>query len=295
MIDSSIVSDTPLPQHFERGETTMLSEGEAQEIARDDDEAVTLFLDVIATIQKRDSILALRTIDDVSGTPVRSLTDILLPRISLRGHNSSIRDCVHELVRLNSIIIISHMSDKLSPGTEAVDAAVETIQLIEAFKDERLITCLWMWLYYAFTAATYLFLHVVRRPLSSEATLHLALVSDVHEICTSFAPASPAARRIQLITESMDRVGFKLIKTASKKRALEHTDQQAQNEKRYRVDGDTRMGAGSSTVEPLQSSTEAEHLLDDFGGVDELPALPTDFTWEDWETWFRDSSTDFNF
>jgi len=52
-----------------------------------------------------------------------------------------------------------------------------------------------MWLYYAFTSAVGLFISVLADPLHKDATLHLAFISDVENICS------------QLAKHSLERVG----------------------------------------------------------------------------------------
>jgi hypothetical protein len=57
-----------------------------------------------------------------------------------------------------------------------------------------------MWLYYAFTSAVGLFISVLADPLHKDATLHLAFISDVENICSQLAKHSPGASRVMKVT-----------------------------------------------------------------------------------------------
>jgi hypothetical protein len=150
-----------------------------------------------------------------------------------------------------------------------------------------------MWLYYAFTAVALLFSHLLRRPLGPDAGLHLALISDIHGICANFAGASSAAMRIKIITKDMDSLGFKLIKSASKKRALESSDKGEEREKRSRIAETTRDGS-LATAEGPQTSAENSAGLEDIALPEGLLEPPADFIWEDWEAWFQEASSHFS-
>lgn len=147
-----------------------------------------------------------------------------------------------------------------------------------------------MWLYYAFTAVAVLFSHLLRQPLGPDATFHLALISDIHEICANFAAVSPAAMRIHDITKTMDIIGFKLIKSVSKKRALERGDNGEGREKRGRTEFETTHDGSFALAEELLKPAGNSTVFDDLASHEGLPQLPTDFNWEDWETWFHDTS-----
>ncbi len=160
-----------------------------------------------------------------------------------------------------------------------------------------------MWLYYAFTAVALLFSHLLRRPLGPDAAFHLALIADVHGICANFASASPAAMRIKIIAEDMDSLGFKLIKSASKKRALESGDPgEGEREKRSRIlhlpetthEGGLAAAAAAAAAEGLQSSALDSAGFEDMALPEGLLEPPADFIWEDWEAWFHDASSQFN-
>ena len=87
----------------------------------------------------------------------------------------------------------------------------------------------------------------------------------------------------------MDDLGFKLIKALSKKRAAEGDGESANSAKRTRAENAFTPAAGFESL--LGSSGIGSG--DDFGFADPVPEPPTNFVWEDWETWF-DASADFD-
>lgn len=321
MMDFSVAVNSSLPELFQAPETLLTNDTEIMEIKRNDEETVALFLDVISLIQRRDSILVCKENNSNPATPLRAtLADVFQPRPQHENQKSRVRRSVRELVRLNSTIVVDHKFHAPSASEEAISAAVKTIQLIEASQNEGLVMCLWyeptfnvfeytselrwlqntssdggrMWLYYAFTAVAVLFSHLLRRPLGPDAAFHLALISDIHEICSNFAAVSPAAMRIHDITKTMDIVGFKLIKSASKKRALERDDNGEGREKRGRTEFETTHDGSFAMAEEPQTSAGNTTVLDDLVSNEGLLELPADFNWEDWETWFQDTSSYFS-
>jgi hypothetical protein len=147
-----------------------------------------------------------------------------------------------------------------------------------------------MWVYYAFTATAVLFSAVVRQPLGSNATFYLALIFDIHGICVHLGPFSPAAHRIGVITQRMDDVGFKLIKSLSKKRAAEGDGKDGDSLKKSRAEsvyaGSSRSVADSELLPEIREAPSG----DDFGLTNVVVLEPpTNFVWEDWETWFNAS------
>lgn len=92
----------------------------------------------------------------------------------------------------------------------------------------------------------------------------------------------------------MDDLGFKLIKALSKKRAAEGDGGSANSAKRTRAENAfTESGHPAGGFEPLLVASNVVGSGDDFGFADSVPELPTNFGWEDWETWF-DTSADFD-
>jgi hypothetical protein len=75
-----------------------------------------------------------------------------------------------------------------------------------------------MWLYYASSSAVVLFLDVIHNPLHPEATLNLALISDLEKLCTPLSSFSPGAKRVMDVSREMNKVAFDVIKAGARGR-----------------------------------------------------------------------------
>lgn len=144
MMDSSVAVNSSLPELFQATGTSLTNDAEVEEVKRNDEETVTLFLDVISFIQRRDSILACTENSSNPATPLQAtLANVFQPKPQHDNQKSRVRSSVRELVRLNSVIVIDHKFRAPSTSEEAISAAVKTIQLIDASQDEGLVMCLW--------------------------------------------------------------------------------------------------------------------------------------------------------
>jgi hypothetical protein len=90
----------------------------------------------------------------------------------------------------------------------------------------------------------------------------------------------------------MDDVGFKLIKTLSKKRAAEGDGKDGELSKKSKAEsvpaGISRSAADSESLPEIREAPSG----DDFGLTNAVMP-PANFVWEDWETWF-DASVNFD-
>lgn len=68
-----------------------------------------------------------------------------------------------------------------------------------------------MWLYHAFSSAVVLFLDLIQNPLHPEATLNLALISDLENLCTPLSSFSPGAKHVIDVSREMNKVAFDII------------------------------------------------------------------------------------
>ena len=134
-----------------------------------------------------------------------------------------------------------------------------------------------MWLYYAFTSAVGLFISVLADPLHKDATLHLALISDVENICSQLANHSPGARRVMEVTREMEKVGFQIIKSSAKRKASEELHRS--RGKSVRVEG----SSDESNKEHVSESAVDSTTPEGFGEDDPLLAMPVDFSWDHWD------------
>ena len=148
-----------------------------------------------------------------------------------------------------------------------------------------------MWLYYTFSAAVVLFLDVIHNPLSTDATLNLALISDLENLCSTLAQASPGARRVMEVSREMNNAAFEVMKAKAKRKAQDDLDDE--NAARGRVrqrrvkapdviaaeTGSNEGNAGPGSSGPL-SAREGGQLLN---------AFPATFSWDDWDQWLNET------
>jgi hypothetical protein len=76
-----------------------------------------------------------------------------------------------------------------------------------------------MWLYYASSSAVVLFLDVIHNPPHPEATLNLALISDLEKLCTPLSSFSPGAKRVMDVSREMSKVAFDVTNARAKRKA----------------------------------------------------------------------------
>ena len=81
--------------------------------------------------------------------------------------------------------------------------------------------CVWMCLYYAFTAAIVIFLHCIANPLHADTALNLVASSDLENICQGLADVSDSAKRIGDVARGMREVVFRLVKERGRKRGMD--------------------------------------------------------------------------
>ena len=142
--------------------------------------------------------------------------------------------------------------------------------------------CVWMWLYYAFTAATVLFLHCIANPSHPDTALNIACISDLETICEGLKGQSEGAKRIMDVARGMREVVFGLVKKGGRKRGVEVGDE-GEGEGRVKVrrveGGEGLMGEG---VVAMQAQGDV-----DAGVVTEgiLEGLPEGFSWDEWDRW----------
>ena len=138
-----------------------------------------------------------------------------------------------------------------------------------------------MWLYYAFTSAVGLFISVLSDPLHKDATLHLAFISDVENICSQLAKHSPGASRVMKVTREMEKVGFQIMKSSAKRKASEELHKS--KGKSVRVEGPNEESNEEHVLESaVDSTTEVG-----YGEEDPWSAMPVDFSWDHWDQYLE--------
>jgi hypothetical protein len=134
-----------------------------------------------------------------------------------------------------------------------------------------------MWLYYAFTSAVGLFISVLADPLHKDATLHLAFISDIENICKQLAEHSPGASRVMEVTREMGKVGFQIMKSSAKRKASEEL--QRSKGKSVRVENSREKSDKEHVSEPVVDSSAQVGFEEE----DPWSALPVDFSWDHWD------------
>jgi hypothetical protein len=141
-----------------------------------------------------------------------------------------------------------------------------------------------------------LFLDMIHNPLRSEATLNLALISDLENICTPLSPFSQGAKHVMNVCREMNKVAFDVIKARAKRKAqddLENVNVRQSRLKQRRTEdplGSIQGGQGDGPgIEAGESNARS-------GGVhargDDHPFLPipANFSWDDWDQWLNDTA-----
>ncbi len=145
--------------------------------------------------------------------------------------------------------------------------------------------CVWMWLYYAFTAATVIFLHCIANPSHPDTALNIACIGGLETICEGLKGVSEGAKRIMNVARGMREVVFGLVKKGGRKRGLEVGDE-GFGEGRVKVrrveEGEGLMGEGA--VMQAQGDIDAGVATEEI-----LEGLPEGFAWDEWDRWLVDA------
>lgn len=102
--------------------------------------------------------------------------------------HSALRTYICDLAYQNTILVIStRPKTQASPPNPNSSAALystrATLAIITQFSRESQLLCVWVWLYYAFTDATVIFLHCIANPLHADIAPNHAAISDLENIC----------------------------------------------------------------------------------------------------------------
>ena len=269
-----------------------------------DEDAARFFREMIALCHRRDAILK----DLASHSPAQTPSTLFdLPphlKSSLEDPDSiepgpatamTLRRTISDLCHYNTLIVIDRLLHPTgSPGPESLLCSRITIESIVANQEHGMIMCLWMWLYYAFSAQTTLFLHILHHPLAEDVMLYLALLSDLERVTGKLA-FSEGALRVSAAAREMGNVGLEAVKRAAKKRAkgkrkgsaVAVSPEEQRETQRRRVDS----GEGTANGD-LRVPEVAERVGDQIGAAAEgWKEFPANFAWDDWDEWLNGGST----
>ena len=141
--------------------------------------------------------------------------------------------------------------------------------------------CVWMWLYYAFTAATVLFLHCIANPTHPDTALNIACIGDLETICEGLKEVSEGAKRIMNVARGMREVVFALVKKGGRKRGVELGDEglgEGRGKVRRIEEGEGSMGEGLAMQAQgdVNAGVASEEILE---------GPPEGFAWDEWDRW----------
>ena len=303
-------------------------------------EAVAFFNDMIDLTRLRDSILTstLPTLQSPTSTSALLLSTLrdetqgtFAPSSALS--TTSLRDSISDLAHYNAIQVIAvHLcppSSTLSSNSvrtrstglpaEATLSARATLQLILETRTRGTTMCLWMWLYYAFTASVVLFLGCVgdvERQRNSGGdgedgvVLDLALLDELAGLCEVLGGGgSEGAERVREIVQGMGRVGWEVVKRRARRRKRSGG---GESEGGGVAEGERskRLRSGTEGEVELEKVSLAESNVGSGGGEIEeaagagagagvegvldlnLENVPQNFEWEQWDQWLEDAPFD---
>ena len=250
--------------------------------------AVTFFRDIITLTRNRDNVLQTHH-DHLSTDTLTSLLDTILPASlpslqNIDPLNLSLRVSITTLAHSNALSILSFRLSPLNSLPPLCLASARTsLRIILDTHAAGTTMCLWMWLYYGFTAAVVLFVNVISHPKHEHVVLDLALLEDLRELCAKLKESEGAAR-VGSMSERMAEVGWGLVRRASRKRGVEEGEEQAKKAARTGnvvQDSLLREGANASALEDGQAEEESANQA--------LETAPQAFEWDQWVQWLDES------
>lgn len=153
-----------------------------------------------------------------------------------------------------------------------------------------------MWLYYASSSAVVLFLDVIHNPPHPEATLNLALISDLEKLCTTLSSFSPGAKRVMDVSRGMNNVAFDVTNARAKRKAqndLGNVSAGYNRLKQRRTEDPQSSTQGAESIGPSIKAGEGPSRSSGVHARGEdhpLNPFPANFSWDDWDQWLKDAA-----
>ena len=258
----------------------MISEADLNEIyGTNETDAVAYFIDMIELTYDRD--LLFQSLHDQT-QDISPVVDSLHNRLSQKAPlHSPLRTSIRDLAYHNTILVISSRPQPNSNSPSALLSARTTLDIITSASLEGELMCVWMWLYYAFTAATVIFLHCIANPSHPDTALNIACIGDLETIGEGLKGVSEGAKRIMNVARGMREVVFGLVKKGGRKRGVELGDEGVGEErvKVRRVDEEEGL-MGEGAAMQAQGDVDAGVAAEDI-----LEGLPEGFAWDEWDRW----------
>jgi hypothetical protein len=281
-----------LPEAFQPLEITLSEEENLNLVfGQNEESAITLFVDMINLVREKDAIINETTaqsmidLDNFLNSALGSRDETLLGSTA----DMNLRKSISVLAHNNAIQVIAfRLQPTLPPIRASLLSARTSLRIVFDTATSGLTMCLWMWVYYTFTAAVVVFLHTIAEPLHSDAVLDLALLSDLQELCRSMSSFSDGAMRIGEMTGHMEKLALDVMKTAAranakKRTAEEPVDRPADREKIRKIATpdfqEVTPSAGGLAGSEQNSEVSLRQLLD---------STPQNLDWDDWDQWLAD-------
>ena len=264
-------------------------------------DAVQFFREIIKLSNNRD--IALRNNPGaLSQEAVLSTIQELLP-VSLRSPNQlgiytlSLRRSISTLAHYNAVQVVSfQLSPLKSLPSLTLESSRISLRIVLETRSNGTTMCLWMWLYYAFTATVVLFVNAISHPKHDDVVLDLTLLEEFKELCEGFKE-NEGSQRVAAVCGRMIEVGWSFVKRAARKRS-------AQDNKEVDIEGGKgrKLQKPSDTLEDERTEDLGinasgpptfESSLGDTGTVQVeamLETAPQAFEWEQWMEWLEDAA-----
>jgi hypothetical protein len=262
--------------------------------------AVQFFHEIITLSNNRDRALRSKP----GALPREALLSILqeILLVSLRSPNQlspqalSLRSSISALAHYNAVQVVSfQLSPSKSLPSLTLDSARASLRIVLETRSNGTTMCLWMWLYYAFTATVVLFVNAISHPRHDDVVLDLTLLEELKELCEGFKE-NEGSQRVAAVCGRMTEVGWRFVKRAARKRS-------AQENKEPEIEG------GKSRKLPKTSDVLEEERAEDSIDVSGPPpnestlgeittaqveamleTAPQAFEWEHWMEWLDDTA-----
>ena len=226
----------------------------------------------------------------------------------------TLRTSIHALAYHNLIIVVGMSvqprSTTLPP--ECTSSARTTLNLIISSRTPGLTMCLWMWLYYAFTAAVAIFIHALALTYQTPLDLDtdnivndVALLSDLHALCVELGTSSSSAgaARVGKIARDMETALWEVMKRMARKRARAPTVSDGEDvgrtgkirkvvatpEEGVRTPADIFDIGTAALAVPAAAESQPAEIQDPHPSMaDILDSSPRHFEWNEWDQWIEE-------
>lgn len=153
--------------------------------------AVQFFREIITLSNNRDNALRNKpgalSLEALSSTLQETLPVSLRPLNQLRLSNLSLRSSISALAHYNALQVLSFQLSPLKSLPSLTLASARTsLRIVLETRSNGTTMCLWMWLYYAFTATVVLFVNAISHPKHDDVVLDLTLLEELNELCEGF-------------------------------------------------------------------------------------------------------------